>query len=132
MPKTNGKNNWNVSYCSITFFECVLNSHKNVVSHYRTSDILFKIKRIHGDELTVLLVNEYILGEMRIYRALQEFPKFEYIVNCGDWNSYTPEAKELGRKSNIGIFVISEFLAALHLNDPKLYVKKDKDGNPEY
>ena len=82
--------------------------------------------------MNVLLVNEYTLGLAAVLRVLQEFSNAEYIVTCGNWNAYTREAKEYGIQHNIGIFVIDEFLGALHYAKPKKYVQKDEDGKPQY
>jgi hypothetical protein len=126
------RNNWNVSYSSIRFFENVLEGHAQVRSFRRRDDIVFEIELENGEDIKALLVDEYILGLAAILRAKAEFPDVEYIVTCGDWNGYTPQAKEYGQNNSLGIFVLGEFLGALNWTEPKKYYKKDSDGNPIY
>lgn len=125
-------NSWNVSYTIISFFERALNGHDKVVSIERSRDIHFTIQDIRGRVLRVLLVNEYSLGLAAVLRARTEFPDIEYVVTGGNWNGYTPEAKEYGRANSIGIFNVGEFFGALNWTDPKKYTQKDSDGNPIY
>jgi hypothetical protein len=125
-------NNWNVSYSSITFFVRALRAHSKVRSLRRTRDILFHVELENEERITVLLVDEYVLGLAAIYRALDEFGKFDYIVTAGNWNGYTREAKEFGNVRQIGVFNTEEFFGALNWSDPKKYYKKDVNGKPDY
>lgn len=125
-------NNWGVGYSEICFFEEVLDSHRRIRSFCRSHDIVFHITLWNGTELNVVLLNEYTLGLAAVHRAIAEFPHVGYIVNGGNWNAYTLEAKQYGSKNGIGIFIISEFLGALHWRNPKKYVRKDKNGDPVY
>jgi len=129
MPKFN---DWDVPYSVIQFFARALDGHDKVASYKRTEDIYFTITHADGRKLTVLLVNEYSLGLATVLRAKAEFPDVEYIVTGGNWNGYTPEAKDYGWKNSIGIFNIGEFFGALNWTNPKKYYQKDKDGNPIY
>ena len=97
-------NSWGVSYSVISFFERALRGHNKVASLRRVNDIQFLIEHVNGTTLNVLLVNEYSLGLAAILRARVEFPDVEYIVTGGNWNGYTPEAKDYGRENDIGIF----------------------------
>jgi len=125
-------NDWSVPYSVITFFERALDGHNKVASVKRTQDIYFIITDINGRTLNVLLVNEYSLGLAAVLRAQSEFPDVEYVVTGGNWNGYTPEAKEYGRDNSLGIFNVGEFFGALNWSEPKKYTQKDKDGNPIY
>ena len=125
-------NNWGVSYSIIRFFCKVLGGHDKVTSYKRTRDIFFTITLTNGQVINVLLVNEYALGLAAVLRARLEFPEAEYIVTGGNWNGYTPEAKEYGRENSIGIFNVGEFLGALNWSEPKKYYRKDDKGNPVY
>jgi hypothetical protein len=125
-------NDWNVSYSAISFLERALQGHKKVKSFERTQDIVFNIELNTGSHIKAVLVNEYSLGLAAVHKALQEFPGVEYIVTCANWNGYTHQAKTYGEENDLGIFVVGEFLGALHWTNPKKYVQKDKDGNPIY
>ena len=117
-------NNWGVKYSTITFFERALRSHNQVKLFNRFGDIFFHLNLTNGNEIGVLLVEEYTLGLAAIHRATDEFQNVRHIVTGGSWNGYTREAKEYGIKNDIGIFVIDEFLGALHSSKPVKYVKK--------
>ena len=125
-------NSWGVSYSIITFFERALAGHNKVKSSTRVDDIHFVIEHVNGTTVHVLLVNEYSLGLAAVLRAKAEFPKIEFVVTGGNWNGYTPEAKEYGRQNDIGVFNTGEFFGALNWTLPKRYHQTDKDGNPIY
>lgn len=125
-------NNWNVPYSVISFFERAMKGHSKILSVNRTNYIYFNIKDDRGRQFEVLLLNEYCLGLAAVLKALEEFPETEYIVTGGNWNGYTKEAKEYGKKNNIGIFNFGEFMGAINFNNPKEYCRRDEDGNPVY
>lgn len=121
------ENDWEVSYSSIKFLERVLNNHMCVRHFRRTKDTLFIIHRNRELPLVrALLVNVYTLGLADIFRANDEYPEFDCMVNSADWNHYTNEAKLFGMKNQLGIFTISEFFGALWLMQPYKYAKKDE------
>jgi hypothetical protein len=127
------KNDWEVAYSTILFFERLLEGHKKVASFRREEDILFKITRTEGlSSVAALLVDEYSLGVAAVLRACREFPELECIVTCANWNGYTPDAKAYGEKNGIGIFVVGEFVGALWWKNPIEYVQKDERGSPIY
>jgi hypothetical protein len=125
-------NKWGVSYAIISFFEGALAGHDKVQGVTRDQDIVFTIWLRNGTTLKALLLNEYSLGLAAVLKAKAEFPDVDYIVTGGNWNGYTPEAKEYGRKNGIGIFNTGEFFGALNWTEPKKYHKKDLEGNPTY
>ncbi|SPF45019.1 conserved hypothetical protein [Syntrophobacter sp. SbD1] len=125
-------NDWDVPYSVIQFFCRALGGHDKVDSYNRIKDILFIITLKNGKVIKVLLVNEYALGLAAVLRARKEFHEAEYIVTGGNWNGYTPEAKDYGTKNSIGIFNVGEFFGALNWTDPKKYYKKNKHGDPVY
>ena len=129
---SNGENYWNVSYAKIMWLKSLLETHKNVYSVTRQHDILFDVVRIDESRLKVLCLDEYALGEAGVHRALQEFPEVHIISVGGNWNGYTPEAKELCLSYKIGLYNSTELSGALWKNDYWAFSKKDKDGNPEY
>jgi len=131
MP-TPPRNNWDVSYSVIAFFERALNTHSKVERFVRTRDIFFQIELANGSQLKVLLVDEYTLGLADLHRAQSEFTEMEFIVTGGNWNGYTREAKQYGLLHDLGVFNIEEFLGALNWSEPNKYHKKDSDGKPTY
>ena len=124
------RNDWGVRYSTITSFERALQSHNQIDSFTRAHDILFHLILKNGNKMCALLVDEYTLSLAAFHRAIDEFPDIDHIVTCGNWNGYTQEAKEYGAENGFGVFVVDEFLGALHCPNPIEYVKRDKDGNP--
>lgn len=125
-------NDWSVPYSSITFFGRALDSHSRVASHQRSRDIVFTIRLVNGRTVTAVLLEEYVLGLAAVLRAKAEFPEAEHVISGGMWTAYTPEAKEWGLESGIGVFTIPEFLGALHRREIVKYCRTDDDGHPVY
>lgn len=126
------RNNWDVPYSCISFFEKTLTSHSKVQDFRRTSDIYFTILDTKSRMFNTVLVNEYVLGMAAVIQIKREFPEVEYIVTAGNWNGYTREAKEYGWENDIGVFNIGEFLGALYWSHPISYYKKGDRGQKEY
>ncbi len=128
----NGSNNWGVSYSRIVWLENALRSHDNVNRILRHDDIVIEVERKSGKDITVLCLDEYALGESGVLRVFNEFPAVNFISVGGNWNGYTPEAKELCLSRQIGLYNSSELAGALWKNDFWTYHKKDDKGNPIY
>ena len=124
----NGSNDWDVSYGAIRFVEDALSSHVKVSNFTRRDDIVFEIERV-GDmsSTTAVLVNRYTIGLADVLRAKREFPDMDCIVTCANWNHYTGDAKEYGKKNGIGVFNVGEFFGALHWKEMIKYVPPDPD-----
>lgn len=129
---TNGSNSWDVSYSRIAWLEDAVRSHKNVTSFSRNDDIIMKIEREKGCPITLICLDEYSLGEAGVRRVMQEYPHVNFISVGGNWNGYTPEAKELCLSNQMGLFNSSELAGALFRDDFWNYHKQDRDGNPVY
>lgn len=128
----NGTNSWNVSYSRISWLEDAVKSHPNVTNLSRHDDIIMEIERKNGCTITLICLDEYCLGEAGVRRVIQEFPLINFISVGGNWNGYTPEAKELCLSKQIGLYNSSELTGAIFRDDFWNYHKKDQDGNPEY
>lgn len=129
----NGSNNWSVLYSSITFFEQMLNGHRNVISFERSEDIMFTIARKKPEDFVhALLVNTYTFGVADFYKARSEFPQLTCIVLAGEWNAYTLDAKELANEEDVGLLMPKELYAAIWREEPNKYFTKDAKGNPIY
>ena len=114
-------NSWGVSFSTIRFFEEGLESHNKIKSISRDSDILFTIDTVFNATYKVLLLNEYVMGEASVIKALGEFGKLDFIVYGGKWNDSTEEANRIASENNIRLFDISDFLGAINLKNPKEY-----------
>lgn len=126
-------NTWGVAYSIIQFLERALRIHRVVQSFERTEDILFEVQRKNSlTTVYILCLDEYALGLAAIHRALDEFPICNCISVGGNWNGYTPQAKEFCLENSIGLFTTSELLGALWHQNFWTYSQKDEKGNPEY
>lgn len=128
----NGSNKWGVSFSRIAWLESVIGNHDNVTDTVRHDDIIIKVKRNSGPELTVICLDQYAFGVSAAERVFQEFPEVNFISVGGNWNGYTPEAKELCKIRNIGVYNSSELTGAIWKDEFWTYHQRDKDGNPVY
>lgn len=128
----NGRNSWSVSFSKISWLVNAIENHGNVSYAERHDDIVVEVDRNDGSHITVLCLDEYAMGEAAVHRAFKEFPKANFISVGGNWNGYTPEAKELCSSRNIGLYNSSELTGALWKNEYWRYSQKDEDGNPTY
>lgn len=129
---SNGSNNWNVSYSRISWLEMALRQHTNVTNYQRHDDIIMEFDRHKGCHITLICLDEYVLGEAGVLRVKHEFPAVNFISVGGNWNGYTKEAKDLCLLRNLGLFNSSELTGALFRDDFWLYSKRDDKGNPTY
>lgn len=128
----NGTNSWGVSYSRIDWLEQAIKNHGNVISVSRHDDIIIEVERSSGSNLTVICLDEYALGEAGVRRVFQEFPTVNFISVGGNWNGYTPEAKELCLSRNIGLYNASELTGGIWNDDFWKYHGRDEKGNPIY
>ncbi|SYX86918.1 hypothetical protein [Paenibacillus alvei] len=123
------KNNWNVPYSSIVWFYNAMKAHTKVISVERELDILFTITDIEDRTYKALLLDEYRMGEAAVYKAIEEFGNFDFIVFGGNWNEATSEAYKVAKENNIALFNYSGIMGALNLTNPKRYKQIAKKKN---
>lgn len=127
------RNNWNVSYSRITWFQSLLESHGNVQDLERRDDIVFEFTRKkQKDRMLALCLYQYTMGLTASLRAVKEFPSVNLIHIGGGWCGYTVEAKEYLWAKKIGLYVSNEVPGALWKNDYWAYYQRDEKGNPSY
>ena len=129
---SNGSNDWGVTFGRISWLGEALESHRNVLRVMRHDDVIFEVTRVKGSSLTIICLDEYALGVAVLRRIDREFSRVNFIYVGGNWNGYTPEAKERCVSRQIGLYNASEISGALWKDDFWTYVKKDDKGNPEY
>jgi hypothetical protein len=130
---TNGRNDWNVPYSHITWFDRLLRTHDNIANVQRSHDILFEVDRKkQNDHLKILCCREYTMGLTSIQRGLYEFGPLNIFYIGGGWCGYTRQAKEFCVTQKIGLFISEEMNGGLWKNDYWTYHRRDKDGNPVY
>lgn len=129
---TNGANSWGVSFSQIAWLENAIKNHANVLSVSRHDDIIIEVERNNGSNITMLCLDEYVIGESGVQRVFKEFPRVSFISVGGNWNGYTPEAKELCLSRQIGLYNSSELTGAIWKDDFWKYHQRDDKGNPVY
>lgn len=129
---SNGSNEHGITFAQISWFDRLLNTHKNVLEAKRHDDILWDVVRVRGRDIQAICLDEYTCGIAKVLEVLEQFPTVNLIYVGGMWNSYTMEAKNYCLENQIGLFNTGEMAGALHRNDFWTYHKKDKDGNPIY
>ncbi|MFZ3053728.1 MAG: hypothetical protein WA099_09995 [Sulfuricurvum sp.] len=129
---SNGENSWGVSFSRIAWLENSIEQHGNVSSIIRHDDIVIEVDRNDGSHITVLCLDEYAMGEAAVLRAFKEFSEVNFISVGGNWNGYTPEAKELCLSRKVGLYNASELTGALWNDEFWKFHYKDDEGNPSY
>lgn len=130
---TNGSNEWGVPYSQITWFERLLQNHKNVTTIERSRDILFEVDRkAQLDHLQILCCREYTMSLTTVQRGLQEFGSISLFYIGGAWCGYTRQAKDFCVEQEIGLFITDEMTGALWKDDYWNYHQRDDKGNPIY
>lgn len=129
---SNRIDSWGVSFSRISWLENAISQHENVISINRYDDIVIEVKRSDGKDVTVLCLDEYTMGVASIHRVLKDFPEVNFISVGGNWNGYTPEAKELCLSKRIGLYNSSELTGGLWTNEFWKFHYKDDKGNPKY
>ena len=89
-------------YSFIEFTKKLLSEHTNVTSVQERNDYVFEVTRsMQEDKVVVVIVNEYVLGELTILRIIQENPDVAIICSGGDWNKPTKNAFDLCSEHNV-------------------------------
>jgi hypothetical protein len=126
MSNRNGTNNWDVPYCDITFFQRILDTHKNIHKSSRHDDILFEVDRIkQGDHLRIFCCRQYSMSDTLVQKALAEFGALDIIYVGGAWNAGTSAAGAYCADQKIGIYNSTEINGALWKDEYWNYQKPD-------
>src|SRR5258708_7989495 len=115
---------------SIAFFERGVRDHSRVEELVDLGNQTYRV--IRGDPLApidVYLTNYYILGEAQLDEILSEAPQVDAVVTISGYNSYSKQAKEMGRARSVGVFKYGEFMGALNYEGTVFvdYISPDRD-----
>jgi hypothetical protein len=122
-----------VSYNAGNWFKAALQNHSEVLLVEIEDHHFFRIRRRKvPQQVNAVLIDIYTFGLADVLKARQEFPDATCLVTNGDWNGYTPEAKDYGLENAFGIFNTTEFLGALRWDEIYQYHKTDGRGRPVY
>jgi hypothetical protein len=117
---------------SIEFFKIAMWDHSKVNRLIAITDQRYKVLLENGELVNVYLTDLYTVGIADYLNIRSQFPQVNCIVTISRWNGYTRRAKESARRSQIGLFVMVEFMGALHRKDFWNYVKTNDKGEPEH
>lgn len=126
MSNRNGTNNWGVPYCDITFFQRILDVHKNIYKSSRHDDIVFEVNRIKQDDhLRIFCCRQYSMSDTLVQKALADFGALDIIYVGGAWNAGTSVAGAYCKEQRIGIYNSTEINGALWKDEYWNYQKPD-------
>jgi hypothetical protein len=123
---------WYVAPSRIGWLDHALVNHNNIAAVSKRDNLVSDVVRNDGVELVVICQDEYAFGEAVLERILKKYPDVNFIYIGGNWNGYTPAAKELCLDRKIGLYNSSELSGGLWKKQFWDYLKKDDKGNPEY
>ena len=93
-------------------------AHTAVESFTRVNDIQFEIVRRQGyPDVNTVLLDDYMLGEAKVYEVLQEFSGVTVVVNNGNWNHIALDWRDFGKKTGVAVFLVADFKGALNVED---------------
>lgn len=79
--------------------------------------------------MKLLGADEYVFGLSLVMTALEDFGPLQYICVGGNWNRYSPQAKEYCVENQIGLYNHSELAGGIWLDKYWDYARKDDEGN---
>ncbi len=112
-------------YNTLNYFKSVMNNHDKVSEFKYIDEQYYEIIRTFHEPIFLYITNLYTVGITDCRQFIDEHPTINCIVTLSNWNGYTEEAKEFTKRKSIGLFILNEFMGALHKNDFWNYVKKD-------
>ena len=114
---------------NIEFFEDAVSRHTVVSSVEKISDYYYKVNRIGKTSLKVLVTNIYIVDVTDAYELMKKYGDFDCIITISSWNGYEPDAEDILKENNVGLFKFNEFMGALNYEGKKFldYIIPEKD-----
>lgn len=97
-----------------TYFLGLLSRHGRVGRYEKIDENLVKIYRNFGDEIEVLLTNEYVFSVANAHEFWNRRPSIRIFCNGGPWNKVSREAAELVRGQNSAVLRLRDLSGALH------------------
>jgi hypothetical protein len=117
---------------SVQFFEKVISGHNAVESLESRATNVYVVHRKKRPPVIVFLTDVYTVGIADVIDAQQRVLDLNAVVTISNWNGYTRAAKEYGMENEVGVFMLGEFMGALHKDNSYEYVKLDEEGQPIY
>lgn len=85
-------------------------------------------KNFHND-LTIYVVDAYVLGEGATLEIIRDNPNINTILVLSNWNQYASKAKKLAKEYNIALFTYNELMGAVYYNGKSYldYIPPERD-----
>lgn len=127
MPAHNEHFPWRSYYGHYKFFEKLIAQHSRVTEVIHVSDGIYEIKLRSGKKLRLFVCECYSFGVAEFQESIDQLTDLDAIVINSAWCGYTPDAKLHCRNSEVGLFKISDFMAALNTEKFWLYLNADEE-----
>ena len=115
---------------SIRFFEQAMRNH-NIVDNFRKLDeSYYEITRHGMPKIRVFVSNYYALSLSDYYDIKDEYQDIDCLITISNWNRVTDEAYTQGKSNRVGVFTMREFLGAINIERPYIYIRPiDREDN---
>lgn len=120
---------WPSHYGHYNYFETQMRTHGKIASLTARGGGVYDLARTQGDTLRVFICECYAFGVAEYMETVETLGNLDVVIINSAWCGYTPNAKFHCRESNVGLFMIGEFMGALHRKDFWLYLT---EGQKEY
>lgn len=118
---------------SIQFFEKAMKNHDKVSGMEKIGEYYYRLSRFGMSPVEVVVTNYYTLGFGELLDILDEFPNADCVITISNWNGYTEQAYNEGKRKGIGVFKASEFIGALNYGRPCDYIRpRDREDNASF
>lgn len=115
---------------SVAFFEQSIRGHNRVSGMKKISEYYYEISRVGMSNVNVLVTNYYTLGYSELLDIISTYPDVDCVITISNWNGYTDQAYEEGKRRRIGVFIFQELFGALNCAEPYQYIRSvDRDDN---
>lgn len=116
MPAHNDDFPWLSYYGNYEFFEQRMLEHNQVDSYENIGDGLYNIRLTSGRNLKVFICECYAYGSAEYIESCENYGKLDAVVINGNWCGYSLELKHECMQSEVGIFTVGGFMAAINRN----------------
>ena len=117
MPAHNESFPWMSYYGHYGFFEERMKSHGKVSSINKLSDGFYDISLSDGRVLKTFICECYSFGIAEYYESVENLGELNAVIINSNWCGYTMEAKIHCKDHSVGLFNISNFMAALNMHN---------------
>lgn len=98
------------------------------VEYIKEQILIARRKNFHND-LTIYVVDAYVLGEGATHEIISNNSGINTILVLSRWNQYSSKAKKLAKEYNIALFTYNELMGAVYYNGKSYldYIPPERD-----